>query len=420
MSMFSLPYGSGKVNFYLPSNAKLLGELAPLKAPGLKSFEDSFKNSLRHPISSKCLRDICKQGDRVAVLVSDVTRSYKADVFLPWLLDELNATGVPDDDIFAVFACGAHRPQTREEQHRILGREAAERVRYADHGCRNREGHTYVGVSSRGTEVRLNRSVVEADRCILTGLIEYHYYAGFTGGRKSVLPGIASYETIQQNHRLLFEPGAATGRLNGNPVHEDMLEAAGMLGPDFLVNLVLTAHGDVAGVFAGNYVEAHLSGCRLVERLYGRGISRRADIVIASPGGYPKDINYYQAHKALDNAFHAVREGGVIVLLAECREGLGHEGFPHWFTHTVSETRERLLEEFEVVGHNAYSTLAKAEKVKIILVSSLPDSLSRYLPFRCVGDVTEAIDEAVRLSGDSPTVYLMPQAYSTFPVNRGT
>lgn len=416
MSRISLPYGSGALSFTLPRGVKLLGELAPLKIPGLDSFEDSFINALRNPISSKALREVCGPGDRVALLVSDVTRSYSAHVFLPWLLNELNEAGVPDEDIFAVFARGAHRPHTREEQLRILGRETAERISCMDHDCRNMEEHVYMGTSSRGTEVRLNKSVVEADRCILTGLIEYHYYAGFTGGRKSVLPGIASYETIQQNHRLLFNPGATTGRLEGNPVHEDMLEAAGMLKPDFLINIVMNAWGDVAGVFAGNYIEAHLRGCRMVEKVYGRRISGKADIVIASPGGYPKDINYYQAHKALDNAFHAVKDGGTIVLLAECREGLGHEGFRYWFKHTASGAREKLLEEFEVVGHNAYSTLRKAEKARVILVSSLPEKLSKFLPFNCVRDAAGAVEKALEPL-DSPTVYLMPQAYSTFPVN---
>jgi nickel-dependent lactate racemase len=416
MRLLSLPYGSGTVTLSLPGDVKILGELSPVNAPGVGSFEEAFRRSLRDPIASKGLGDLCSPGDRVALLVSDVTRSYKTSIFLPWLLDELNSAGVPDEDVFVVFARGAHRPQRREEQLRILGREAADRVAYTDHDCRNEEEHTYLGTSSRGTEVRLNESVVEADRCVLTGLIEYHYYAGFTGGRKSVLPGIASYETIQQNHRLLFEPGAGTGRLQGNPVHEDMLEAAGMLRPDFLINLVLNAEGDVADVFAGDYVEAHLEGCRLVERLYGRRISQRADIVIASSGGYPKDINYYQAHKALDNAFHAVKEGGVIVLLAECREGLGHERFPHWFNYTASEAKERLMEEFEVVGHNAYSTLNKAEKARIILVSSLPRRSSRHLPFRCVGDAQDALEEALDLTGDSPSAYIMPRAYSTFPV----
>ena len=420
MRVFSLPYGSGTVDLFLPRGVKFLGKLSPLDTPGLESFEESFITALRNPVSLRSLKDICSPGDRVAVLVSDVTRSYKTQFFLPLLLDELNRAGVPDEDVFVVFACGAHRPQEKKEQIRILGQEVAERISYMDHDCRNREDHIYMGTSSRGTEVKLNKSVVEADKCILTGLVEYHYYAGFTGGRKSVLPGISAYETIQQNHRLLFKPGATTGRLRGNPVHEDMLEAADMLKPDFLINIVLNAEGDAAGIFAGDYIAAHLEGCNLVEKIYGREIHKKADMVISSPGGYPKDINYYQAHKALDNAFHAVREGGVIILLAECREGLGHEGFLHWFKYSPSRAKEKLLEEFEVVGHNAYSTLLKAEKVHVIMVSSLPEKLSRHLPFQCVDDVEEAVKEAVRLTGASPSAYLMPLAYSTFPVSPGT
>lgn len=204
------------------------------------------------------MRRICKPGDKVAVLVSDVTRRYKTETFFPWLLDELNRSGVKDEDIKIIFARGAHRPQTVEEQRGLLGETVAERVEYCDHDCHDMEELIYLGSTSRGAHIRLNMQAVKADKCILT--VEYHYYAWFTGGRKSVLPGIASHETIQQNHRLLFEPGAMTGKLKGNPVHEDMPEAADMLRPDFLINLVLNASGDVAGVFAGDYKIAHLQG----------------------------------------------------------------------------------------------------------------------------------------------------------------
>jgi nickel-dependent lactate racemase len=403
------------MRFSLPSETRFLGRLVPRNAPALTSLRHSFIVSLREPIASKSLREVCNPGEKVALLVSDVTRRYKTEVFLSWLLNELNLAGIKDDDIFIVFARGAHRPHTREEQIEILGREVARRVSFRDHDCHNQEELSYVGTTSRGTEVRINKGVVEADRCILTGLIEYHYYAGFTGGRKSILPGIASHETIQQNHRLLFKPGSTTGRLKGNPVHEDMLEAAKMVEPDFLANLVLNAAGDVAGIFTGDCVEAHLEGCRFVEKMYGREIPHRADMVIASPGGYPKDINYYQAHKALDNAFHAVREGGVIILLAECREGLGHEKF-NWFKYSAAEAKEKLLEKFDVVGHNVYSTLRKAENAEIIMVSSLPEKLSKYLPFYSAMDIEEALDLAKELLEKSPTVYIMPRAYSTFPI----
>ncbi|MDI6793724.1 MAG: nickel-dependent lactate racemase [bacterium] len=445
---FALSYGTKSLRFTLPETFTVLGEILPKRKNRLTNLRISLVEALRHPGCSPPLAEIIKQrstirnpkseigtirnpksrvptkwvrNPSVAIIVSDITRKSKSEIFIPLLLDELNRIGIRDEDAFIVFATGTHRAQTKEEHRRLMG-EAYDRVRAYDHDCRGEV--VYLGITSRGTRVSLNRRVVEADRIILTGVISYHYYAGFTGGRKSLLPGVAGISTIQDNHRLALNPEegknpkAATGILKGNPVHEDMMEAARMLQPDFLLNLILDGDSEVIDIFSGDFIEAHEAGCRAVEAAFGCPISTRADLVIVSTGGYPKDISYFQAHKALDNAFHAVREEGVIILLAECREGIGPPRFLDWLEiGSMERIEDRLRDNFEVVGHNVYANLLKASKVKIILVSEgLSPEISRKMDFIPADNMETALKTASCLLGQSPAVYILPQGSSTFPI----
>lgn len=430
---FTLLYGTASVRFTLPKTFTVLGEIVPKEEKRITDLKASLLEALKHPGYSPPLSEIMQseietirnpqsavRNQQVAIIVSDITRKSKSEVFIPLLLDELNRIGVRDEDAFIVFATGTHRAHTKEEHQRLMG-EAYGRVRVYDHDCR---GETvYLGTTSRGTRVSLNRRVVEADRVILTGLIGYHYYAGFSGGRKSVLAGVAGFTTIQDNHRLVLNPEGGknpmttTGKLKGNPLHEDMVEIASMLNPDFLLNLILDGDGEVIGIFSGNFIEAHEAGCRAVEAIFGCPISAKADLAIASTGGYPKDISYFQAHKALDNAYWAVREGGVVILLAECREGVGHPRFMNWLElGSLKRIEDKLRENFEVVGHNVYANFLKASKVKIILVSKgLPPEIPKKMGFIPADNIEVALKTAFQILGPSPTVYILPQSSSTFP-----
>lgn len=289
----------------------------PLSNPGEK-----IKKVLKYPISSASLYETFVPGEKVAIVVSDRTRNTAASVFLPILINELNSVGIADRDIFIVFACGTHRLHTKAEHMKIVGEDVAGRVTLLDHDCRDNNDLVMLGTTSRGTKVEVNKKVAEADRIILTGAITYHYFAGYGGGRKAVLPGISAFQTIQANHKLcLMSEKASTGVLSGNLVHEDMIEAAKRLDPDMIFNVILDDIGRISAVFAGDLVAAHEAGCEALDSNYKVKVGKRSKFVIASAGGGLKDLNFVQSHKAMDNASRVLEEGGTMVLLGESSEG---------------------------------------------------------------------------------------------------
>ncbi|HEY3316190.1 MAG TPA: nickel-dependent lactate racemase [Bacillota bacterium] len=409
-------YGKGTIEVPLP-DGEVLATLSLRGRPPLTDPAAAIRDALRRPIASPPLAEVIRPGDSVCVLLNDPTRLANTDTFLPVLLDELNRAGVRDQDIFGVFATGSHRALTEAEVKAIAGK-AAGRIRLFNHDATDQAGLAYAGRTSRGNEVYLNRRVLEADRVILTGGIVYHFFAGFGGGRKAMVPGVAGYQTIQFNHRLMLEPGAEIGRLAGNPVHEDLLEAARLGSPDFLVNVVLDEARRFLGVFAGDLVAAHEAGCRLVREVYGVPLARQADLVVASAGGHPKDINVYQLQKTMDNAVLAARPGGVVILLAECPEGHGNDTYHRWMTNYRSPERieAAIREHFELGGHKAYAVTRLMRRAHFILYSSLPESLARELLFEPAASPEKAVAAALeRLGTDRLAMVLMPDAGLTVP-----
>ncbi|MEW6189404.1 MAG: nickel-dependent lactate racemase [Actinomycetota bacterium] len=403
-----MSYGHQKIEFSI-GDENLLGVIQAKKM-----------SPLPNPRDFPPLSEIVSPGESVAILVSDKTRAAKSDLILPLLLDELNSSGVPDEDIFITFATGTHPKHTREEQRQIVGEEVFERVSLYDHDCHDRNNLKYVGTTSRGTKVELNRQVLEADRIILTGTIVYHYFAGFGGGRKSILPGIASFETIQSNHRLVLNPNegrnplARTGILNGNPVHEDMIEAASMVNPDFLCNVVLNDDGELSGIFTGHWRRAHEKGCHFVDEHCRIKVGEKADLVVVSCGGHPMDVNFAQSHKAMDNASFVLRDGGVMILLAECGEDYPSPEYREWLKYRCKEEIEEVLrEEFSIPGHTIYSAMEKAEKFHIILVTELNTDDVHHLGMTPASSIEEALGIARAKLGKAPSTYVMPQGYTT-------
>ena len=275
----------------------------------------------------------------------------------------------------------------------------------------------HVGTTSRGTPVDIDRRVAEADRRICLGNIEYHYFAGYSGGAKAIMPGVSTRDAIQANHCRMVESAACAGKLDGNPVREDIEEAAAMVGVDFIVNVVLDAHKEIIRAVAGDVVKAHRAGCAFLDTLYRKELSQRADIVLVSQGGAPKDLNLYQTQKALDNAKHAVRPGGVVVLIGSCREGLGEKVFEQWLTQapTPRSLIERIQKEFRLGGHKAAAIAMVLEQADIYLVSDLEDDLVRSLFMTPFHTVQEAYDAAAKRCGSGATVLAMPYGGSTLP-----
>jgi lactate racemase len=365
-----------------------------------------------------------RPGEKVVIVTSDITRPTGSASYLPLLVARLNRAGVRDPDMEIVIALGIHRKQTEAEQRKIVG-ELYGRIRVSDHECDAPGALVYLGDTARGIPVEVNRSVAEADRLILTGAITFHYFAGFGGGRKSLLPGVSSRKSCMASHFALLNSGegsgkhpkAVAGNLEGNPVHEAMLEACAMRPPDFILNTVLAADKSILAVFAGDWREAHLAGCRYYADTFSYPIREKADLVVVSCGGYPKDINLIQAHKSMEYASRALKPGGVMILLAECRDGYGNATFFNWFQYpSCAELESALRKRYEINGQTAWSVKEKAGRFHIILVSQLPPGEVSTMGMIPAATPRQALDLALPILPEGFTAYLIPEGGTVLPV----
>jgi nickel-dependent lactate racemase len=304
---------------------------------------------------------------------------------------------------------------TFAEQERAVGKTVMRRVRVLNH---DPEDVVPVGATSRGTPVEFFRAIVESDLRVCLGNLELHYFAGYSGGVKAIFPGCASRATVTANHAMMVRPRARAGRIEGNPVRADIEEGAALLGVDFILNVIAGEHGRIVGAFAGDAAAAHRAGCVQVAQ---RGIVRighLADIALVSAGGYPKDVNLYQAQKALDNAAGAVRTGGTIILIAECREGMGNRTFETWMREASGpdDLLRRIQTEFALGGHKAAAIAAVEKRATVALVSELPDEVAIACGLRPYGTVDEALRDALHEAGPGAKVLVMPQGGSVLPV----
>lgn len=393
----------------------LMGILEPNDVRTELRGAQCVKKALKNPISSARLSDIVNPGQKVVIIASDITRPVPSYKILPAILEELRRGGASPDDICVVFALGSHRRQTEAEMKKLVGEQVYNKVR-----CVDADPGDFVpmGETSLGTPVDVTRIVAEADIRIATGNIEYHYFAGYSGGAKAIMPGVSTRQAIQSNHSRMVLPEAQAGRLEGNPVRMDMEEAVEFCPLHFIVNVVLDEHKEIIHASAGHFIDAHREGCRFLDSLYEKKLPERADIVIASQGGAPKDLNLYQTQKALDNAKHAVKEGGIIILVGSCREGLGEKVFEQWMTgaETASDMIQRIQRDFQLGGHKAAAIALVLEKSEIYLVSEMEPSFVESIfmkPFDCVQN---ALDKAIQKLGSDASVLVMPYAGSTLPV----
>jgi nickel-dependent lactate racemase len=412
-----LPYGKSDVCARVPAR-NLLGSIEPKETPGAPDPEAEVERALKEPIGTKRLSEIANAESKVAIVVDDMTRHAPTPVMLPPVLAELNAAGVTDENITVIFGSGTHRAVKPEEAARLIGEETLSRVKTVSHDCKAQD-LVYVGTTKKhGSKVLLNRVFAEADVKVLLGDVGFHYYAGYGGGRKSVMPAISCEETIKHNHAMLLDSNARTGVLDGNPVHEDMTEAARLAKVDFILNVVTNSRGEIVKAFAGDLEQAFLEAVKLVDEMYRVTVDRRADVVVVSPGGYPADLNLYQSYKALDNALEVVKRNGVIVLVAECAEGHGNQVFYDWMTRfgELKPVEREIKRNFVLGGHKAYYLLKALQNHPIILVSSLPDFYaSNIFKLKTARAVNDAIGEAFKLAGSQARVWVMPHGGFTLP-----
>ncbi len=378
MIQISLAFGLQELSICLPQKQLVEFIEGPETVP-VSDVSQAVREVLNNPIASPPLRAVVQPGEKIVIVASDITRQWvRHDLFLPALLDELNHAGVVDSNITLVTALGAHRRHTWEDNKLTYGQGVVGRIHIVQSSAVEKDDFDFCGCTRRGTPVYINRHVLNAGKLILTGGITYHSMAGFGGGRKAILPGVAGYETIQANHRLCLSPDqghgpnpeCCQGNLATNEMHLDMLDIAAMVKPDFLLNAIFTAAGDFAGFVAGHWYEAWLSGCRQAAAVAGVPVSAPADVVIASAGGYPKDINFYQASKAIENACLAVRTGGILIVVMECREISEPPDFSQWFDYPTLYDREAALREaFTVPGFVALKLGFIAAATPVIIVS---------------------------------------------------
>ena len=427
---FSLKFGRTELSLSVPSE-QLICEIVGREYAAVPDLTTAVKEALAHPIDAPPLKEVVRPGDKVAIAVSDITRAWqRMDLILPTILDELNEAGVPDANITVVIVVGGHRLNTESEFQTLCGETTCHRVRVMNHDAYDTPNMVYLGKTSRGSEVSVNKVFTDADKVILTGGIIYHYMVGYGGGRKSVMPGCASIQTIRQSHLWALgpnvgdgsNPNSMSGNTRGNESHEDMVEVAAFLKPDFIVDVVPNPEGKVAGVFAGNWMTAWLEGCKLVDYIYGVEIPAKADIVVTTAGGFPKDINLYQTGKTMDNACYAVKKSGVVILLSECSDIMEPQEFTDWFKFpNVRKMEEALRAAFTIPGWVALKEIECSNIANFVMITKPENfdfvSKAKMTP---VATMEEALAKAYQMTkAAKPQFIVMPQGANTVPLTAG-
>ncbi len=406
MQTIDLKYGRTTIPFsFDPQQFEVLhcAEAPPLS-------DASLGERLDTPIGSPPLEEMVAAGESVLIVVPDATRQVGCGQVVNLLVRRLIASGVDAFDISIIFATGIHRAVTDDERSAILTPFIAQRIKTIAHAPRDLMQILNLGETSDGIPVQLNRALVEHDHVMLIGGINFHYFAGFTGGRKLICPGLASSQTISATHKLAFDCaaldrriGVGTGLLDGNPVHDAFAEAASKIGSVFCVSTHVNECGEASELFSGDLVTSHRAACEAYAAAHTVEIAEKRDLVIVSCG-FPFDINMIQAHKALDAASHACTDGGTIILLAECSEGPGRSDFLNWFqSRNSSELAIKLCEKYQVNGQTAWSLLKKTERFDVKIVTTIAES-----------DVSQMRMRKVELeslyAGASRSGYIIPKA----------
>ena len=424
MKEYSFAYGSSAVTIPL-DESQIRAELFGNRIPAIADIRAAVRKSLDEPIESKPLRRCVRAGNRVALIVSDMSRFWmRQDLVVPHLVEYLlDDCSLSPEDITILVATGTHPGGGEEELRRLVTDDVFDRIRVVNHDCRAND-LVSLGTTSFGTEVAVNRIAAQADLCLCLGAATFHVMAGFGGGRKSILPGISSETTIRQNHSLSLHPTElrsnpfiGNGRIEDNPLNRDMLEAAGMMKNLFMVNLVVNAEEKLCAVYSGHYRTSWERACEEVRRVYQVPIKERTDVVIAGCGGYPRDMSLYQGTKAIDNVESALKPGGTLILVIEAREGGGPVEYFGWSRNLQDGTLEkRLREAFTVAGYVFFLNCEQAQRYRIMLLSELDPADTAPMGIETYHDVPSLL-AAAKLEGKS--IIVIPNGGSVVPVVEG-
>lgn len=389
----TLPYGKGKgLSITIPDGITVK-EIHPKDVPVVDDPVSCLQEALEHPAGNvKPLETLVKGKNNIVVVVDDYTRNFPRDTVLIPFFDLLEEYGVDKAKVTILMGTGTHKAPDEVKLEQVLGSKIPKEFKVVSHDC-NAPDLVDLGTSSRGTPIKINKQYMDADCKILLTDVSYHYYAGFGGDRKEVLPAVSGADTINHNHGMLIDPSAKAGNLAGNPVHLDMVEVAEKTKPDFVINVI--AHGkDIIAIKAGQLGVAFAEAVKIYNKIFEAPIERQADMIIVSAGGYPKDINLYQGTKGLTHTINAVKKGGLVIYLAECSEGIGHAVFEEWIDEAakhvakVKDFDERLDKGFDFLagkikknfimgGHKAWYMLRERKWARIALLSGLDATTMR-------------------------------------------
>ena len=422
-----LAYGKTGLEVEVPAEAVVI---EPKYVPGLADEAAGLRAALRQPISGAPLRELAKPGQRVVIVHTDITRATPNERILPPVLAELAEAGVRREDITLLNALGTHRSQTEDELKAMLGADIVANYRCLQHDGNDDANLAYMGRTKFGHDVRVNRHFVEADVRILTGFIEPHFFAGFSGGPKGVLPSIAGAESVLSNHgaKMIGHPQATWGVTQGNPIWEEMLEAAQMTRPSFLLNVAMNRDKRITGVFAGEMVAAHAAGCKFVAECAMVPVPEPFDIVITSNSGYPLDLNLYQTVKGMSAAAQVVRQGGSIIIASECWDGIPEHGR---FGQLLRESRSpaELLARVESPGFASADQWQVEIQATIQLkadvyvrADGLSDQQIKDCLLRPCRRIEETLAGLLSKGGGRPSICVLPEGPITIPyvAPRGT
>jgi len=384
-------FGKGKIKLDIPG--KNIIDVVTADSQSINIEEDKvIADALNNPIESKKLSEIARDKKDAVVLVSDITRPCPSYKFLPYIVGELKAGGI--SNIKVIFGVGIHRKHTKSEKIKLVGDYVAKNVDLIDS---DKSRCKLIGKTSYGTPVEVFEEALDTDILIATGNIEYHYFAGYSGGAKAVMPGVCSYSSIRANHSMMLDDKAVAGSYKDNPVRADIEEAGKMLGIDFIFNVIVDDKKNIIAAVSGKNNTAFLEGIKIYDLIYKKEVKDTADIVITSPGGYPKDINLYQSHKALENIKDVVSCGGKIILIAKCSEGFGEDTFARWMADTANcqLLSRKIREKFILGGHKAVAISKILSKTDVFLYSDFDRSTTENMGFKKLDNIQKYLDSQI-------------------------
>ncbi len=426
MKTFELKYGKGRQSFELEGE-NILQVIEPNPCEEQKlAQKEIVEAALMSPITSPRLGDMTQPGQTVCVVIPDMTRAWQMPhIYVPAVIAELKRGGVADEDILIISATGSHRAQTEDEHRRLVGDDVYSRIKVIDHVCTDEKNLVYMGRTTANTPVWLNRKAMACDHLVLTGGVVYHFLAGFGGGPKSVLPGISGYDTIMTNHTLSFNTGlgsgknhmASSGILDGNPIYEDMLEAVAMARPTFNLNVVAGKNG-IAFAAAGNLIKSHRACADYVNATDRVAIREQADLVVATAGGFPKDMNLYQTSKTMFNAIAAAKKGGAIIIASQCAEGFGSEDTGYILTKLESTLeREKDVRGDYTIGKDiAYLMSLYGDEYTLIMVTDMDARMFARTNIKAAKTISQALDMVYEIKGSrNLKTHIMPSGANTLP-----